>query len=65
MQNIHKIFKLIVQDNGRGFNSDHQKHGNGLKNIKHRANKIHAQLTLDSEEGFGTRWKLELNIQTT
>ena len=27
----HKIFKLIVQDNGRGFNSDHQKHGNGLK----------------------------------
>ena len=58
----HKIFKLIVQDNGRGFNSDHQKHGNGLKNIKHRANKIHAQLTLDSEEGFGTRWKLELNV---
>lgn len=50
--------QLVVQDNGTGMEEEIVKKGNGLNNIRKRANKIAADITLDSDKGFGTRWTL-------
>ena len=58
-------FRLVVQDDGNGFDISSKSFGNGLKNIKKRAEEIGAELELDSELEMGTRWYLVLNIRTT
>lgn len=57
-----RYLKLIVQDDGQGFDSNNQKAGNGVSNIKRRAEAINATLEIDSEGGFGTRWRLVLPL---
>lgn len=57
-----RYLKLIVQDDGRGFDSKDQNGGNGVSNIKRRAEAINATLEIDSESGFGTRWRLVLPL---
>lgn len=57
-----RYLKLIVQDDGQGFDSEDQNRGNGVSNIKRRAEAIKATLEIDSESGFGTRWRLVLPI---
>ncbi|GAB5408728.1 MAG: hypothetical protein BalsKO_10930 [Balneolaceae bacterium] len=56
------ILKLIVQDNGKGFDVDETKDGNGIRNIRKRAVKIGAVIKIHSEEDFGTRWRMELPL---
>jgi len=56
------MFKMIVQDNGDGFDISSKVFGNGLNNIKRRAERIKAQIELDSELKIGTRWKLEVQL---
>jgi len=50
--------KLVVQDNGKGFDTAQPKTrsggGNGLKNMRVRAEKIDATLTIEPEVGCGT-----------
>ncbi|WP_340103394.1 sensor histidine kinase [Rhodohalobacter sp. 8-1] len=53
---------LIVQDNGEGFNMNIIEKGNGLSTIKQRAEKIGGSAELNTEEGFGTRWSLKVNL---
>lgn len=53
---------LIVQDNGDGFNLNITERGNGLNTIKKRAEKVGASAELNSEEGFGTRWSLKVDL---
>lgn len=57
-----RYLKLIVQDDGEGFDSQDQSAGNGVSNIKRRAEVINATLEIDSESGFGTRWRLVLPL---
>ncbi|MEQ9266667.1 MAG: triple tyrosine motif-containing protein [Balneolaceae bacterium] len=57
-----RYLKLIVQDDGQGFDSENQNGGNGVFNIKRRAEAINATLEIDSESGFGTRWRLVLPL---
>jgi signal transduction histidine kinase len=46
---------LAVQDNGVGMaDTETNFNGNGLKNMKFRAKKIHGKLTINSEVGVGT-----------
>ena len=46
---------LTIQDNGVGMeDSENNFKGNGLKNMKYRAEKIHGKLTINSEVGVGT-----------
>ncbi|MDP1676056.1 MAG: two-component regulator propeller domain-containing protein [Bacteroidota bacterium] len=54
--------RIVIQDNGVGFNVQSVKKNNGLANIYHRAEKIQATIVLTSEEEKGTR--LELSIST-
>ena len=62
MNRSNNVFKLIVQDDGQGFDSSSKLVGNGVANIKKRAAKIKASVTLESETGFGTRWILEFPV---
>ena len=48
---IEKIFTLTIKDNGIGFNLDTVKKGNGLKNMKMRADRIGASLQFITDTG--------------
>lgn len=52
---------LTIRDNGKGFDVNHATQGNGLKNMKKRAEDIGARLLLESEPGAGTTIQLILN----
>ncbi len=47
--------KIILADNGTGFDLDNHKDGNGLKNMRERANKINGNLDIESRPGKGTK----------
>ncbi|WP_164682584.1 sensor histidine kinase [Cyclonatronum proteinivorum] len=53
---------LVVQDDGKGLSETEQSDGNGLKNIRKRGQKINATVSLHSEPGAGTRWKLVIPV---
>lgn len=54
--------RLIFSDNGKGFDATASSIGNGLKNIRERAERIHATLMVDSQINSGTRIVLDLKI---
>ncbi len=54
--------RLEVSDNGRGFDADAARDGNGVKNIRGRAEQIGAKIHLDAAPGSGTRWELVLKL---
>ena len=45
---------LIMKDNGIGFNTQLPNEGNGLTNMKHRAQELKGTLTIQSSSGNGT-----------
>lgn len=53
---------LVVQDNGKGFDPENGKKGNGVKNIQRRAHLIQADVKLKSSAEFGTRWRMEVKV---
>nr|WP_286670528.1 triple tyrosine motif-containing protein [Fodinibius salsisoli] len=54
---------LIVADNGVGMkDSKVHKDGHGVKNIRHRAQKIGAEIELQSNASLGTRWEMTLDL---
>jgi len=55
-------FHLRIEDNGRGFDVAAVTAGNGLANLRHRAEVIGGELHVTSEPGKGTRIALEVNI---
>lgn len=46
--------KLIMKDDGKGFNEQEIIQGHGLKNIQERAKQIHCVASIYSEKGAGT-----------
>jgi signal transduction histidine kinase len=57
-----KRMRLKIADNGVGFDEQAVVHGNGLKNIRTRAAKMEADLSLSSVSGSGTTIELSSNI---
>jgi ligand-binding sensor domain-containing protein len=57
-----KIFIMVIKDDGKGFDVKNYKvhDGNGLKNMKERANDIHALLNVSSAINEGTTVELKL-----
>ncbi len=51
---LGKSLEMILTDNGSGFNSAEEYMGNGLKNMRDRAEQIGGTLTIKSEIGIGT-----------
>jgi len=46
--------KMIIEDNGKGFDPNHAEQGNGMENMEQRATEIGGTLQLRSRPGKGT-----------
>jgi len=53
---------MLIRDNGKGFDTNQSAKGNGLKNMKKRAEEIKGQLTIDSLPGNGTTIQLSVAL---
>jgi signal transduction histidine kinase/Tfp pilus assembly protein PilF len=53
---------MLIRDNGKGFDISSTTLGNGLKNMKKRAEEIGAELIIDSMVGNGTSVSLRLAV---
>jgi len=53
---------MEIKDYGSGFDTSNEFSGNGLQNMKIRANQIGADLSIESDRLKGTRVLLELNL---
>jgi signal transduction histidine kinase len=49
-----RFLKMELNDNGKGFDMEKIKRGNGLNNLEKRAKEIGGQITIKSELGKGT-----------
>lgn len=54
--------KLLIEDNGAGFDMELVKPGNGLQNMKQRASLLNGALSIKSHPGAGTRLMLEMPV---
>lgn len=54
--------RMIITDNGIGFNDETVKRGNGLKNMESRAANLSANFKVSSASGSGTHIELEMPI---
>lgn len=59
IRNIDSKIKLEIKDDGKGFSSSEANNGNGLANMKARAEEIKADFDIRSEAGQGTTITLE------
>jgi ligand-binding sensor domain-containing protein/two-component sensor histidine kinase len=51
INNSSKKFQMIIKDDGIGFNTENIPKGNGLKNMRMRAKRIGAEISLNSNNG--------------
>ena len=52
-------WRLTIQDDGHGFIANENEGGNGLKNMRARADEIGASFNIQSQTGGGTIVKVE------
>ncbi|HEX5024906.1 MAG TPA: GAF domain-containing protein [Agriterribacter sp.] len=62
LQQKNDILKMIIMDNGNGFDTTAEHSGNGLKNMRTRSEQMKAHLTIDSKKCGGTSIILEAPI---
>jgi ligand-binding sensor domain-containing protein/signal transduction histidine kinase len=55
-------FIMLIADNGKGYNINSTSSGNGLNNIKSRADELNALLAVDSIPGQGSSLQFKLQI---
>ncbi|MBC7850441.1 MAG: tetratricopeptide repeat protein [Chitinophagaceae bacterium] len=60
----NKELTLEVKDEGRGFDGNSVKKGNGLDNIRMRASELGGQLLLEAEPGKGTTVRLSVMLNS-
>ena len=53
---------MLISDNGKGFDQQQRTMGNGLKNMKRRAEEIGAQFIIESRPGGGTSLELKISV---
>ena len=54
---------MELNDNGKGFDMEKIKRGNGLNNLEKRAKEIGGQITIKSEPGKGTSINLMIVLK--
>jgi signal transduction histidine kinase len=59
LENVDSGFLMLVSDNGRGFDPDAVKGGNGLRNMQMRAERIGAKLTISSPGGTAIELRMK------
>ncbi|MFT5466774.1 MAG: signal transduction histidine kinase [Verrucomicrobiales bacterium] len=55
--------RFVIRDNGKGFDVESIDRGHGLNNIKRRADKLKARLSIDSKPGEGTTVTFDAPLQ--
>jgi len=60
LKNENGFIKLVIRDNGIGFDVAESSKGNGMLNMKARAKEMKARLNIESEKGNGTKVELIL-----
>jgi len=58
-----RFLKMELNDNGKGFDMEKIKRGNGLNNLEKRAKEIGGQITIKSEPGKGTSINLMIVLK--
>ena len=58
----NETLKIGITDNGKGFDIDQVKIGNGIHNIRKRAEEIDALINMASQQGVGTQVNLIVNL---
>lgn len=56
------LLRMVIADNGRGFDVSRSNSGNGLKNMHTRAEEMGATIRVESVPGTGTSIQLELPL---
>ncbi|MFC4722333.1 tetratricopeptide repeat protein [Geojedonia litorea] len=56
------LLEILIIDNGIGFEMATAKKGNGLNNMKKRANEINAQIIIESKPKMGTKIKVTKSL---
>lgn len=62
MKQEGSILNFLIEDNGKGFEIESGKKGNGLKNIVHRIKMSNGLISIDSAPGKGTSVKVKIPI---
>ncbi|HEX2629580.1 MAG TPA: triple tyrosine motif-containing protein, partial [Chitinophagaceae bacterium] len=62
LQKKDDSLRMLIMDNGNGFDTDQWHSGNGLKNMQSRAREMKAVLRVDSIKGTGTTIILDVAI---
>ncbi|WP_299225055.1 sensor histidine kinase [uncultured Psychroserpens sp.] len=60
---IDELISIIVEDDGKGFDLETTSMGNGIHNMKKRAQDIAAYLDINSTRGQGTSVNLKIKVQ--
>jgi signal transduction histidine kinase len=58
----NNVLKLIITDDGEGFDVKNKKDGIGLSNMKERANSLKGQFSIESKIGEGTKIEVTFNL---
>lgn len=58
------MIRIIISDNGRGFSEEVIEYGNGLHNIRQRADNLKGKVEVDSDTSTGTQIILTIDIPT-
>lgn len=53
---------ILVQDDGIGLTEDTLQNGMGLQNIATRVNSLHGIMNIDSKQGYGTSFQIDLPV---
>jgi ligand-binding sensor domain-containing protein len=59
LRQVNRKIELLISDNGKGFDTNYFGEGNGLKNIRRRADQIHYRVQIISSPGKGTQVELK------
>jgi signal transduction histidine kinase len=56
----NEFILLLIEDNGVGFDTTKNYTGNGMRNMKQRAEQMNGEYAISSEEGKGTSIRLKI-----
>lgn len=58
-----QLLTIVISDNGKGFQTENNSSGNGLINLKERATRMGANVSIDSQLNNGTNVIIDLKIK--
>lgn len=59
---IKDILKIVITDNGKGYDADSIKRGNGLNNMQHRADQLGGDFSVQAKQVGGCLISLKIKI---